>query len=170
MTKTKRFGAVGAISTDASSDPLAHGEAHHRGWVVTSRWRRRSGRLVPVGVEITTVNDERIVTAEAVRRLPIGEMLAETRAAINHTAAMASNMPDVGDVVDSYRAQGPKRGQALTTEDLEVVAAAYREAWADGRSVNRAVQKACDLTESGAAKRIMRAREAGLLDDVGPQS
>jgi hypothetical protein len=72
---------------------------------------------------------------------------------------------------------GPRRGRRLGDEQLRRVAEVYRQAWSGGVeidgelvvSVNEALRKAFKLSTGGAAKRIMGARRAGLLDGIGPK-
>lgn len=167
-----KYGASGAIGGD-SDDWYAQGEAHFSGWRVRSRWHSLRGRPEPVKIEIAGALGYRPITAQAVRELPLGEMLAETRRAIDVTARAAGQaLGRIGDVASEEKVQewastGPQRGQALTPDDLAAVAAVYRRAWADGVPVNEAVRTAFHLTKGGADKRISRARRAGLLDGVG---
>ena len=79
---------------------------------------------------------------------------------------MASMFPDRNLGLE-VAVGGPQRGRSLTEADLESVVAVYRRAWENGEPVTKAVQEACYLSRDGAAKRIQRARAAGLLDGVG---
>lgn len=172
MSDTK-YGAVGVIRIDGEA-PEATGEAWHNGWVLRSRWRDRAGRLEPVHVEIEDGRSSRVIRADGVRSLPIGEMLAATRRAIDNTASMSRTVGEstsddqLATRSAEYEARGPQRGQALTEGELTDVAEVYRLAWSEGRPVNEAVREAFSLSQGGAAKRIMRARAAGLLEGVGP--
>ena len=62
-----------------------------------------------------------------------------------------------------------QRGKRLSTDDRAAVAEVYEAAWNDGNPVNRAIRDAFNLSEDGAAKRIMKARKAGHLDGIGPK-
>jgi hypothetical protein len=64
-------------------------------------------------------------------------------------------------------ALGPQRGRRRSQSDLEAVAAVYKDAFALGRPVQAAVAEHFHLSVSAAAKRIMAARQAGLLDGIG---
>lgn len=153
----------------------------HNGWQVGVEWGPMGGRIEPADICIvSTVN--RATTADAIRKLPIGEMLAEGRRAIANLQSQLSPMilrsaadnPDLaasmprGLIVD-VEVGKPQRGQRLTVDDLEAVAEVYRAAWSRDEPVNEAVRRAFHLSRDGAAKRIMRARAAGLLDGIGPK-
>lgn len=150
-------------------------------WEVNCEWRPISGRWEPISVTIRARGDARRVTASDVRSLPLGEMMDRSRSRLISTRQGALDRADVsptGDAerdvairnrIEAMQFEGPQRGQALTPADLDAVAAVYRRAWANGETVTRAVQDAFHLSRGGAAKRIMRARDAGLLDDVGPR-
>lgn len=72
-----------------------------------------------------------------------------------------------GTVVErDARAFGAQRGRRLTPDDLGAVAAAYHEARRHSRPVQASVAAAMGVSRSAAAKRIMAARAAGLLDEV----
>lgn len=171
------YGVVGSVILDGDHErsPAGVGEAWFAGWRLGSSWELVGGRLEPVEVTVSAAERSKRITAEVLRkRLPIAEMLTATRQSIEQTAAAAGQYAALtGDAVlidefDQLQSQGPQRGQALTPDELGEVAAVYRRAWLGGEPVTEAVQKAFHLSRSGAAKRIMRARAAGLLDDVGP--
>jgi hypothetical protein len=63
---------------------------------------------------------------------------------------------------------GSRRGSALDEDMLRNVAEVYRRAWGMGIPVTAAVADAFHIAKSTAAKRIMKARAAGLLDDIQP--
>jgi hypothetical protein len=159
--------------------------AHHDGWSVTSRWDAIGGRGEPVLVTIAR-DDGQPIGAGAVRRLPLGEMFAACRQQVATEArrsveALATAPPrrrgaiHVSEFIDqsidwkALAEPGPRRGKAFTNDDLKAVAAVYRRAWDDGLPVTAAVADAGQVSRSTAAKRIMRARAAGLLEGVGPQ-
>jgi transposase len=58
------------------------------------------------------------------------------------------------------------RGRPASDDELRTVAAIYVEAKADRAPVQAAVAEAFGISPSTAAKRIMAARRAGLLDAV----
>jgi hypothetical protein len=163
------------VIADGSADrPRFRGEATFRdGLLFSALWERRSGRWEPYQFTIHERTTKRPLSASRVRQLPMGELLWEMRLKIDADArqALDSTNPAVRkDVAEQYLIQGSQRGRALTGDDLTAVAVAYRDAWEQGIPVTQAVSAACHLSRSGATKRIMAARKAGLLDGVGPKS
>ena len=162
----------------------------HADWAVETDWLPIDGRLEPVevrvrshdpaleGREFSSPETPGSVTADAIRKLPIGQMLAEGRQALRHLREVWAKQEDelgialpwpddlLGPAVNVGK---PKRGQQLTHVDLEKVAEVYTAAWAAGMPVNEAVRSAFHLSKDGAAKRIAKARSAGLLDGIGPR-
>ncbi len=55
----------------------------------------------------------------------------------------------------------------MSDQELEQVAAVYRNAWIEGQPVTKAVAQAFRISRSTASKRIMKARRMGLLEGVG---
>ncbi len=51
------------------------GEARGADWMVTTEWDARGGRFEPVSVTIRALNRNRGVTGEAMRAIPIGELI-----------------------------------------------------------------------------------------------
>lgn len=146
----------------------------HDTFEVTAKFRPVNGRPEPV--EVTIKNGDG-VSANRVRQLPLGDMLAEGRKAADRQAQIlaAAQEQIAGQPAQAKRTRsawadvGPQRGRPATTEELEHVAAVYREAWSKGESVTKAIKVAFGLTQSGAAKKIMVARKNGLLDGIGPR-
>lgn len=142
-------------------------------WEVVTEWERRRGRLDPVTVTINAL-DAVPVTGDVLRAIPLGTLHRQARAeaasyarrkgksSANFVALVNAMVPELADL-----GGGPRRGVAMSNDDLEQIAAVYRKAWNEGRAVTRAVADAFKIAESTAGKRIMKAREAGLLDDVG---
>lgn len=183
---------------DHESEWRAATESHCYGWVITAGWDLVASRIEPVLVTIESRTSwlsrpshwltpadplagksavqPTAVNADAVRRLPLGAILAEGRRGLRERAAreqsrfgeLAKRLGfQLEPLVNAQR--GAQRGRRLTDDDLREVAAAYREAWSQGEPVNDAVRERCKLSRDGAAKRIMAARAAGLLDGVGPR-
>lgn len=151
------------------------GNAEHNGWNVESLWRAVGGRAEAVELRIKH-DDGRPVTAGAIRRLPLGEMLAATRTAVDQRAESTirrrKRFPDIEDAPfdwNAFRATGPQRGRPLSDERLAAIASVYRTAWRKNHPVTNAVAKKFKVSNSTASKQIMAARAAGLLDGVGPQ-
>ena len=124
---------------------------HYR---VSIDWKLLGGRQEPVAVTIESVGREHPVVADLIRRLPLGSI---QRAHRQFWAVDKGSMA-VG--------VGPHRGSPLTPTDLEAVAGIYEEAWQVG-GVTKAVAEAFGISSSAASKRIIKARDAGLLDGIG---
>lgn len=146
------------------------------GWVLLTDWRLVENRPEPVSIKISHQDASHALTADAVRRLPLGEVLATGRRQVAEYAAMTLNRiqggeldAPSGDLADYTRPIGSKRGRRLSADDLSATAEVYRAAWTQGEPVTEAVQRAFTLSRDGASKRIMAARKAGLLEGVGPK-
>jgi hypothetical protein len=92
------------------------------------------------------------VDGDGLRQVPIGRMLA---AAMWRTTVPGSAAANLGGLRASAKGG---------TDDLAAVAATYRIAHACGVSPTRAVADHYRIPQSTAAKRVMRARELGLLE------
>jgi hypothetical protein len=169
----------------------------NRRWNVAARWFRRGGRFVPAEIAVRSGSwvpsgitsgpsgRDQPVTAQAVRELPLGSIVAEMQAAIaEHLGSLPNAMKEIwtddDDVIevpytererqvfqDAAVSFGAGRGKRLTAPLLEAVAASYRIAWEAGRPVTAAVAEATHCSPSTAGKRIMKARKAGLLEGIG---
>jgi hypothetical protein len=184
-----------------------------RRWSVTTAWDLFDGRIEPVEVVIRAVPPGPL-TAEALRRLPLGTRFNEIRQEIAsimrhlavrhppweeltedersswlafldagwgrpHSLAEAERayrwMIPV-DLTDEDRAAAlavadgleARKGRTLTSDHLHVVADVYRTAWREGADPRRAVAEHFHLSDSGAAKRIRAARDAGVLGPARP--
>jgi hypothetical protein len=140
------------------------------GWTLESWWRTLDGRSEPVEVRIFSLTPPApygtVVTGDAIRKLQLGQMLADSRMWLRQSAMfwfrhpstmdMARSDPQISALAEELILGGkPQRGQALSNDDLENVADVYRSAWIDGEPVNEAVRRAFHLSKDGAAKRIM---------------
>jgi hypothetical protein len=137
-------------------------------WTVISTWGVVGSRAEPTSLRLVPPTGKTVSTDE-VRRLPLGRILAGSRHALTDMARLMSSAPQLGGIVEEFTEVGPQRGRRLGQEALEEVARVYRDAWRNGRPVNEAVREAFTLSKDGAAKRIVAARRAGLLADVGPK-
>lgn len=99
-----------------------------------------------------------VITAEGMR-LPVAEIIRRERA---HLGGLLEEAGQPEDVVRPWRERKP-HGLELTRGEYGEVARVYREAWLRGDNPTLAVQEAFDLSYSGAAKRVLRARRAGAL-------
>ena len=138
------------------------------GWSVDTEWVSLRGRAEPCKLTVTAPPDT-AVTTDVVRRLPLGAVLAGSRVELHAVASMA-NRTETTAVDEAFtKASGSHRGRSLDDDELRAVAGVYRRAWGLGAPVNEAVRAAFVLSRDGAAKRIMAARRAGMLDGVGPK-
>lgn len=157
------------ISPDRFSTELDHGP-----WTVTAEWTNVHGRLDPTSVTFAARSDEFVVTADAIRKIPIGQILDELRRGVVSFKSARVSPSTRGSDQWPHQLMRPgvgvghsKRGQALTDDDLAEVADVYTKAWQRNEPVNEAVRAAFTLSKDGAAKRIGKARAAGLLDGIG---
>jgi hypothetical protein len=169
----------GGAYRDVSDDENAvvdsiYVDDHDRPWVIQTNWMIMFGRPEPISLHVSATGP--YLTADGVRRIPLGDLLSEAREELRQLAATASESLPEGkqspftQEIEIYAAKGsPQRGRQLGQDDLEEVARVYRHAWMIGVPVNEAVREAFTLSKDGAAKRIMAARKAGLLDGVGPK-
>lgn len=107
------------------------------------------------------------ITADAIRALPLGTILAGMRGDLSWEARFPGIEGDPRQPVRRAAAKGPRSGQSLDDATLAEVAEVYRRAWVLGTPVTEAVAEHCCISKSAASKRIMHARAAGLLDGVG---
>jgi hypothetical protein len=152
-------------------------------WCVETFWADHGGRFEPVEMRIWSYSPDGLaVQADTVRRLPLGSLQREARrSAVDKASiwrakgslakslgAMASQMSAYEEIAGRYdrlAAPGPHRGAAAGQDELEEIAAVYMKAWGKGwPGVTVAVADHFNIAKSTAAKRIMKARRAGLLD------
>ncbi len=171
----KESGLVVFTVNEDSGLTQTHQDVEARGskWEVVTEWEARGGRLEPVSVTVRSVDDGP-VTGDVMRSIPIGTLHREARAeassALRGLQAAGANFTEVGlAMVPGLPdlAVGPRRGIVMSDDDLAQVAAVYRKAWNEGRSVTEAVAEDRRISRSTAGKRIMKARQRGLLDGVG---
>ena len=105
------------------------------------------------------------ITAQVIRKMPLGTIIREAKRHHEQNERRAAEQR--GESKDEAAKWGPKRGQALTFEDLNEVADAYNHAWLSFMPVTAAVAAACNVAQSTAGKRIMAARRAGLIPPKG---
>jgi hypothetical protein len=137
-------------------------------WEVTLGWGIVNGRYEAVEVRIIGPGRQRAVTSETLRRIPLGKFVRENRkrqqAEREGLQGKARDRRTKNFWRDDTMRWGGQRGVALTVEDLREVARVYGEARAWGDPVTKAVAERFKISESTAAKRIMRARRAGFID------
>lgn len=152
-------------------------------WRVEYRLRPIDGRLEPVEMRLYCVDTAasvealkpvphpKAITSTVMRSLNLGSRFEASRAG---WVAAWDEMPERDRLRwkadrDAMAAPRAASGGHPGTPDQELqrAADAWLEARAAGRSVVKAVEKACHLSTSGANKRIARAREAGLIPPAG---
>ncbi len=90
------------------------------------------------------------VTSATMRELPIGRLMADA------LAAQVGQLRHESEVIDE------------TSDELLRVAAAYRSAYAIGLPPTKHVAEKLGIPGSTATKKVMRAREVGLLGRTTP--
>ena len=125
------------------------------------------GRAACTALRLEQREDGPAVTAGALRKIPLGRLLGAAMSA----ASDATTAEQARSVRDHFAiSREPRSGAPLSASDLEEVAQLYRAAVAKGKRPTKAVQEACNLSRSGASKRIKKARTAGLLGPApGPR-
>jgi hypothetical protein len=137
-------------------------------WGVHFWWALIDGRYEPVEVRIIGTGRQRPVTAETLRRIPLGGLVREMRKRHVESVTRSARETRSRKAKERYRDAavrfGGHRGVALTADDLHEVARVYSDARLRGDPVTRAVADRFHISTSTAAKRIMRARRAGFLN------
>jgi hypothetical protein len=164
-------------------------DEHSGPWLIRVMLAPIKGRREPVGLEIRSYRgrDEAwppelpvwdqnppVLTTSVLRELPFATMIADLR---RETAAGDIELYDrlegqPGFHTEAERAElrqlksaaaadlaAPRRN----TTGLREVAAVYRQAWKGGRPPTQAVADHFTISQSAAAKRVSRARQAGYL-------
>jgi hypothetical protein len=163
-------------------DALLWPDARSGPWLIVVTWAGIEGRLEPVGLEIRGYREDgqawpavlpardqspAILATTIVREIPFATIVAELRRerAVQHVGFIdfLARQPENQSEADQaslrrMRAAGTRR-HAQVAEVAEV----YRQAWQDGRPPTRAVAEHFVITQSAAAKRVARARQAGYL-------
>lgn len=134
-------------------------------------WAQRGTALVPVELRVRC--EKWGVDATMVRDVPVGEVVAESRAGQVKLLRQALKWPELSD-------EARKRAEELLEAErrpednlplLELVADTYRAA---GRAPAKAVheelvRRGHDISRSQAGKLIMRCRQLGLLGRAEPR-
>ena len=117
---------------------------------VTINLTKVNGMYVLTGVNLESLDKEQI-TVETYRRVPIVKMFNKAREQLLPKPTLTTEH------------RGSQRGALLSDEVLEEVARIYKEACNYGTSPIKSVAKAFGISKSTAAKRVMVAREHGML-------
>lgn len=116
------------------------------------------------------------VTQKVWRGVPVLEMIRDVRRQLTEVdAGLLQSLVHSPDLQGDEEARLQLRRElavlrqhlagpnALPGSVYEEVARVYRQAWSEGRAPTRAVAEHFTISESAAAKRVMRARRAGFL-------
>jgi hypothetical protein len=166
---------------DSTQDALLWPDDRRGPWLIVVTWAGIRGRLEPVGLEIrgyregdwpsvlpTRDQGPAILTTTTVRELPFATIVAELRRQraaqhadfIDFLAAQPENQAEADqEWLRRLKSAGTRR-HAEVAEVAEV----YRQAWeVTGLPPTRAVATHFGISQSAAAKRVSRARQAGYL-------
>jgi hypothetical protein len=139
-------------------------------WRVICTWSNIDGytRLTEVTIGSSMIQRGRKltqtpITASTFRNLPLdkvaGLILRDLRSTPDSSYVGPPELYD--DLLGTYVEGGRTGRRPLTTTELATVAAIYRDG---GSQPTKAVADALNISRSAAAKRVVRAREAGLLE------
>jgi hypothetical protein len=167
---------------DSWEDHLLWRDAHRVPWLIRVLWANVEGRLECAGFEIRSYREgaqewppglpardqgPAILTTTTLRELPFATIVADLRREkarvhrgfIDFLAAQPENQSEADQAaLRRLRSAGTRRTAALAD-----VAKVYRQAWQNGRPPTRAVAAHFKISQSAAAKRVSRARQAGYL-------
>ncbi len=189
MTEVYRSTTVHAMTEPSPqhADAMLWPDEQRGPWLINVNWGEVGGRWECVHFEIRSYRtpgeewakalpDRRegtgaaVLTATTWRQIPIGRVIEELRRrridentrwlrSVKRRGAVPEWMVKSGEeALAMWSAPLPKEGAGL-----EQVAAVYRAAWREGRPPTQAVARHFQLSSSAAAKRVARARAAGLL-------
>jgi hypothetical protein len=153
-------------------------------WLIVVTWAAVEGRLEPVGLELRGYREKEgerawpavlptwdqgpaVLATTTLREIPFATLVADLRREraaqhadfIDHLAAQPEYQSEADQAsLRRLRSAGTRRYAALAE-----VAEVYRHAWETGRAPTRAVAEHFTISQSAAAKRVSRAREAGYL-------
>ena len=133
---------------------------------VTLRFALIDGRMECVGADIEVVQGRRprALTAEALRALPFGSLVAKRRpeAGVTLRVGQAVAHEEALPITPVKRRRGG-RPPIYGPEHWQEVARIYTEAWAKNKTPTRAVARHWGVSESAAAKWVAKCRDLGLL-------
>jgi hypothetical protein len=154
-------------------------------WLIVVTWADIEGRIEPVGLDLRSYREREgdkawprvlptwdqgpsILATTTLRELPIATIVADLRrerraAHAEFTDWLAAQPEWQSDAdkaaVERLRGAGTRRSAAHLAE----VARVYQHAWDTGQAPTRAVAEHFTISQSAAAKRVSRARQAGYL-------
>jgi hypothetical protein len=123
-----------------------------------------AGRFVVDRLSVHRRADGPPVTTEGLREIPVGGLL---RAAVELNVQYVDQTGVAGKTTSWLEVQ--RRDSKPTDLELEIVAGAYRAAYAAGAPPTKAVMDKLGVTRSTAGRRIRMARDRGLLGPATPR-
>ena len=158
---TINWGAPNPRSGNAQRTTTAYWQPRRQpGWSVQFEYVEDKGRRYPIGVTVRSADKNKAeLTTSELRSIPFATIFEEwlKQSSIKRTA------PTVDPKV-----AGPLKGGPLPIEVLEKVAELYRAALDRGVPPNAFVAQQLGISNSTATKRIVRARQQGLLGPTTP--
>jgi hypothetical protein len=123
-----------------------------------------AGRFVVEQLTVHRRSDGPPVTTEGLREIPVAALL---RAAVEFNVKHTAQTGATGRTTSWLEVQ--RRGSSPSDLELEIVAGAYRAAYAAGAPPTQAVMEKLGVSRSTASRRIALARERGLLGPATPR-
>lgn len=156
-------------------------------WLLVLEWAPVHGRMECVGMELRSCRlpgedwpselpgwdqNPPVLTSRVLRELRLGEVLHDLRqaqadATLDWTSTFNEDTAEDRAVRESVRRLAAAWAEEPgATEGQAEVARVYLNAWRAGRPPTKAVQEHFTISYSAAAKRVSRARQAGLLPET----
>ena len=133
-------------------------------WHLVVAWELFEGRWEPVEVTVKgTYSNPRPITADVLRRIKFGELIAQERR-FNKENARWEARDGIAGAAEEAEQWGARRGVTVTDEVLQRVADCYRWAYNNGFWPAETVAERFVISKSAANKRIRMAREKGFLE------
>lgn len=135
------------------------------------KWAPVRGRAEVVELRLRSLDDPPVpITTTLLRSLSLGSAIDTERTGWGEALADLAEDDDRWSEHAEHMNAPLKRGghPALPANELARVAAIYRDALARNDNPTQAVAKSFHLSQSGAAKRVRRARDKGLLPETTP--
>lgn len=154
-------------------------------WLLRLQWTRIDGRLECCGLEIRSFREGKEewpaklpdwrearvpLTTKVLRDLNIAEIIRDLREdGYRQSMAFADQIEGDDELAEEFRTAASRaRGRRRPgVAPLDEVAATYRSAYDKGESTTKAIAARFSVSDSTAAKWVMRARDAGALPPSG---
>ena len=161
-------------------------DERHGPWLIRVMWAPVEGRPECVGIEMRSYRETgeewppelphwsehpQVLTTTALRELPfatiIGELRREMAEGDIEFYGWLASLPEYRSLADQESLRRLRSAAARPRGAAEgryaEVAEVYEKAWEDGQPPTRAVAAHFTISQSAAAKRVSRARQAGYL-------